>query len=316
MYIGSADLMPRNLYNRVELVTPVEDPRIRAQLLDLLDRCLADNTNAWVLGPDGTWTRRRPDGEPRNVQRELIELHETRAAGPLSLSALETPRLARLARRSRVSVAQAHGPWLVAGGGRARPGAPPLEEDLAADVVVVGGGYTGMWTAWFVASSSREARVVLLEADRCGAGPSGRNGGFVNAMWFGLPALRRRFGDEPALGSHGQHRRRSRGSDAGARNSGWTPGTAPAATFRSPRLRPTTAPGRRSPTPARSWASRAPASRCSEAEVRARCDSPLFRAGAFYPAAATVQPARLALGLRARLQQRGVPSSRARGSGA
>jgi polyphosphate kinase len=80
VYIGSADLMPRNLYNRVELVAPVEDQRIRAELLDVLDRCLADSTNAWVLGSDGAWTRRRPDGRPRNVQRELIELHETRAA--------------------------------------------------------------------------------------------------------------------------------------------------------------------------------------------------------------------------------------------
>jgi polyphosphate kinase len=76
VYIGSADLMPRNLYNRVELVTPVEDSRIRAQLLDVLDRSLADNVNSWVLGSDGGWTRRHPDGEPRRVQRELIELHE------------------------------------------------------------------------------------------------------------------------------------------------------------------------------------------------------------------------------------------------
>jgi polyphosphate kinase len=80
VFMGSADLMPRNLYNRVELVAPVEDPRIRAQLLDVLDRGLADNTNGWVLGQDGDWTRRRPNGEPRNVQRELIELHETRGA--------------------------------------------------------------------------------------------------------------------------------------------------------------------------------------------------------------------------------------------
>ncbi len=80
LYIGSADLMPRNLYKRVELVAPVEDPRIRAELLDVLDRSLADNTNAWVLGSDGTWTRRRPDDPPRNVQRELVELHEKLAA--------------------------------------------------------------------------------------------------------------------------------------------------------------------------------------------------------------------------------------------
>jgi len=82
VFIGSADLMPRNLYKRVELVVPVEDSRLRAELLDVLDRSLADNTNAWVLGPDGEWTRRRPDGEPRNVQRELIALNEARAAEP------------------------------------------------------------------------------------------------------------------------------------------------------------------------------------------------------------------------------------------
>jgi polyphosphate kinase len=78
--IGSADLMPRNLYNRVELVCPVEEPASRAELLDVLDRSLADNTHAWVLGPDGAWTRRHPDGKPRNVQRELILTHEARAA--------------------------------------------------------------------------------------------------------------------------------------------------------------------------------------------------------------------------------------------
>ncbi|MGH2964068.1 MAG: polyphosphate kinase 1 [Solirubrobacterales bacterium] len=85
VYIGSADLMPRNLYNRVELVSPVDDPGARADLLDVLDRSLADNTNAWDLGADGNWTRRSPNGEPRNVQRELIELHESRAAESASL---------------------------------------------------------------------------------------------------------------------------------------------------------------------------------------------------------------------------------------
>ena len=72
--------MPRNLYNRVELVTPIFDDKVRAELIDVLDRSLADNTNSWELGSDGTWTRRRPDGEPRSVQRELIERHTERAA--------------------------------------------------------------------------------------------------------------------------------------------------------------------------------------------------------------------------------------------
>jgi polyphosphate kinase len=84
IYIGSADLMPRNLYNRVELVTPVEDPRLGAELRDVLDRCLADNTSAWTLDADGRWTRRSPQdgGEPRSVQRELIERHVATAAEP------------------------------------------------------------------------------------------------------------------------------------------------------------------------------------------------------------------------------------------
>ena len=66
VYIGSADLMPRNLYNRVELLAPVEDERLRGELLDVLDRSLADNTNAWELGSrTATWSRREPGREPR-----------------------------------------------------------------------------------------------------------------------------------------------------------------------------------------------------------------------------------------------------------
>jgi polyphosphate kinase len=80
VYIGSADLMPRNLYNRVELLSPVEDPRLRDELGDVIDRCLADDTHAWTLSDDGRWTRSRPDGKPRDAQRELIERHVARAS--------------------------------------------------------------------------------------------------------------------------------------------------------------------------------------------------------------------------------------------
>jgi len=84
VYIGSADLMPRNLDNRVELVTPVEDPILRDDLIDALERCLADDTNAWVLHRDGTWSRRTQQGiEPRNAHEELMLGHAARAAeGP------------------------------------------------------------------------------------------------------------------------------------------------------------------------------------------------------------------------------------------
>jgi polyphosphate kinase len=81
VYIGSADLMPRNLDTRVELVTPVDDPSLRDDLLDTLERSLADDTNSWDLGPDSVWTRRKQQGhEPRSVQRELMLGHQARAA--------------------------------------------------------------------------------------------------------------------------------------------------------------------------------------------------------------------------------------------
>ena len=88
-FIGSADLMPRNLDSRVELITPVLDPVLRDDLMDTLDRCFADDTNSWELGADGRWTRRHPpeDAEPRSVQRELMAGHAARAAeGPSSSS--------------------------------------------------------------------------------------------------------------------------------------------------------------------------------------------------------------------------------------
>src|SRR3712207_1746499 len=81
VWIGSADLMPRNLDTRVELVAPVLDPALRDDLCDTLDRCFADDSNAWELASDGTRTRRTPQGdEPRNVQRELMLGHAARAA--------------------------------------------------------------------------------------------------------------------------------------------------------------------------------------------------------------------------------------------
>ncbi len=70
--MGSADMMPRNLDNRVELVAPVEDPGLRAEMIDVLERCFADNANAWDLGADGEWTRiraRRGRAAPRRAGR-------------------------------------------------------------------------------------------------------------------------------------------------------------------------------------------------------------------------------------------------------
>jgi len=60
-FIGSADWMPRNLDRRVEAVAPIEDQRLHARCLALLETCLADNRQAWDLASDGTYTQRSPD---------------------------------------------------------------------------------------------------------------------------------------------------------------------------------------------------------------------------------------------------------------
>ncbi len=77
--------------------------------------------------------------------------------------------------------------------------APPLTSETTADVVIIGGGYTGMWTAYFLSERAPGTRIVLLEQDICGGGPSGRNGGFVHGWWEVLPYLVKRYGPERGL---------------------------------------------------------------------------------------------------------------------
>jgi polyphosphate kinase len=70
-YIGSADLMPRNLDTRVELLTPITAPELQSELADTLERCLADDTYAWTMDSERRWTRRT--GRTRSVHNELME---------------------------------------------------------------------------------------------------------------------------------------------------------------------------------------------------------------------------------------------------
>jgi polyphosphate kinase len=73
-FLGSADMMPRNLDSRVEVLVPVEDRELQSELDTLLETSLSDNRSSFQLLPDGTWERRRPaPGEPeRAAQEELM----------------------------------------------------------------------------------------------------------------------------------------------------------------------------------------------------------------------------------------------------
>ena len=208
----------------------------------------------------------------------------------------------------------ATGWWLEEAGG-ADP-LPPLSGSLDADVVVIGGGYTGMWTAWHLLEDDPSAQVVLLEAGLCGHGPSGRNGGFCESMWLSAPILRERFGDDPARALLEASSRSV--ADIGA----WCAGNDVDAWFdRSGYMCVSTAPafddvGRRAVEAAAELGAPDAVQELSAAQVRERCASPVFRRGVFVPDFATLQPARLALGLRRRLVERGVrvfEQSRVRG---
>jgi polyphosphate kinase len=78
-YIGSADLMPRNLDRRVECVAPVTEPELMARLAEILDVNLADDVLAWELRPDGWHKVRTKAGI--NTHERLEELAEERALG-------------------------------------------------------------------------------------------------------------------------------------------------------------------------------------------------------------------------------------------
>ena len=85
--IGSADLMRRNLDRRVEVLAPVRDPELQAQLDEVVDVLLADDVLAWELLPDGEW-RKVSDAGTVNAQDRLAELARRRAR---HISALAPP---------------------------------------------------------------------------------------------------------------------------------------------------------------------------------------------------------------------------------
>lgn len=76
----------------------------------------------------------------------------------------------------------------------------PLPGDTSADVAIIGGGLTGLWTAWYLLERDPTLSIVVLERDFAGFGASGRNGGWVSALFpRGVASLERRHGRDAAL---------------------------------------------------------------------------------------------------------------------
>ncbi len=185
-----------------------------------------------------------------------------------------------------------------------RPDAPPAREPLrgevACDLVVVGGGFTGLWTALLAKEANPGRSVVLVEGERVGWAASGRNGGFCEAsLTHGADNGRERFGPEfgtlqrlglenldaieAAVGKYG--------IDCDFERAGSL--TVATEDYQVPALREAAAAG--------------DGTFLDEAAVRAEVNSPTYRAGLLdRDGSAGVQPARLAWGLAEACERIGV----------
>jgi len=189
------------------------------------------------------------------------------------------------------------GPWWVDDAGLGVV-ADPLAGEQAVDVAVVGGGFTGLWTALALREREPGLDVALVEADFCGSGPSGRNGGFLHGYWSSLGTAVELFGVQRALELARAGDRiipgvraflDARGEDAWLHEGGLLEVSAApaqdAAVERGARV-------------ARALGVPDEAIALSRDDVVARCASAVFRNGVLFRDGATVHPGRLVRALR------------------
>ena len=184
--------------------------------------------------------------------------------------------------------------------------APALAGDAIADVAIVGGGYTGLWTALALRERAPDLGVTVLEAEICGHGPSGRNGGFVHGYWGAFASVLAVLGEERALELARAGERivpgirawaEARGEDVWLREAGM--------------LEVSAAPAQdagveKAVAAARSVGREDQAVALTPEEVARRVRSPVFRGGVFYPDGATVHPGLLVRALRRAALDAGV----------
>ena len=184
--------------------------------------------------------------------------------------------------------------------------APSLVGEIKVDVAIVGGGYTGLWTALALKARKPGLSVAVIEASLCGSGASGKNGGKVHGYWASLQGMARNIGDDGALavaraGTMAQDAIRAFATAPG-RDVWWR---------EAGNLRLSCAPAQDSKIAgyvdtARRLGVPDTAQLLTPADVAHYCRSPVFRGGVFQPEGANLHPGLLARALRKRAMEAGV----------
>ena len=184
--------------------------------------------------------------------------------------------------------------------------ADPLSGSQSADVAIVGGGFTGLWTALALRERRPDLDVAVVEADFCGSGPSGRNGGFMHGYWSSIGTATELFGVERAVALARASERivpgvraflAAHSADAWLHEGGMIEISAAPAQDAAIAHGAEAAAAAGAPDEAIRW---------SREEVAARVKSPVFRNGVFYRDCATVHPARLVKAMRAAAIDAGI----------
>ncbi len=201
-----------------------------------------------------------------------------------------------------------HRAWWLREALAADPGAPcpPLRGSASTDVAIVGGGFTGLWTAWQLIEQAPGIRVTIIDQDIVGGGASGRNGGFLTGWWDSLPALVHHFGRDDGVAAALECERAPGEVAAWCERHGVDAWLRPVGSLLASTSRAQDGgfDGSAELTGRLGFADRFRP--VSADEMRRLGGSPRLRAGYLVPGDANIQPARLARGLRRVLLERGV----------
>jgi glycine/D-amino acid oxidase-like deaminating enzyme len=184
--------------------------------------------------------------------------------------------------------------------------APSLAGEVTVDVAIVGGGYTGLWTALALKARKPDLSVAVIEASLCGAGASGKNGGKVHGYWASLQGMARNLGEDGALavaraGTMAQDAIRAFATQSG-RDVWWR---------EAGNLRVSCAPAQDAKIAgyvdtARRLGVPDTAQPLAPQEVARYCRSPVFRGGVFLPEGANLHPGLMVRALRKAAIEKGV----------